>query len=166
MQDLPSPPTDTPAIDSTDDTRADLPAVNMDLPPADLPSADLPPTDLPAAKMDLPPADLPSADLPPTDLPVAQDGPDAETGNRYRFDGSPPESYPGVEAGTKLCPNRFSQTYMPCCPETPPDCQNKSDGYPGYACTPDCSNATSETCWYSMAYCSCICSQGRWICGC
>jgi hypothetical protein len=166
QQDLPSPLTDTPPIFSIDGARPDLSEVTMDLPPQDLPSAELPPADLPAAQMDLPPQDSPSAELPPADLPAAQDVPDAEAGNRYRVDASPPEVYPGAEAGTKLCPNRFSQNYMPCCPETPPNCQDMPNGYPGYECTPDCSNATDENCWYSSAYCACDCREGRWLCGC
>ena len=42
-----------------------------------------------------------------------------------------------------------------CCADTPPDCTEKPDGYPGYGCTP-----------WGQPLCLCNCAMGKWWCGC
>lgn len=42
-----------------------------------------------------------------------------------------------------------------CCPDPPPDCTSKPDGYPGYACVPP-----------PASFCSCSCQGGMWQCAC
>ncbi len=109
-----------------------------------------------------------SAEVPlpdgPTDLPsgkeVAVDSPI----RLYPVDASPPEVYPGVEAGTKLCPNFSSQDYTPCCPADPPDCTGKPNGYPGYICTPDCANYQDAGQSCAQAWFACNCQNERWMC--
>jgi len=62
-----------------------------------------------------------------------------------------PESGPALTA----CYNAFGSTCEPCCPTTTPECADKPDGYPGYACTPA-----------PKSFCSCTCNGGQWRCGC
>lgn len=67
---------------------------------------------------------------------------------------------PSIDAGSPVVPpatcyDLFSSLCRPCCPDSPPDCTGKADGYPGYACTSTVNR-----------YCSCQCYRGRWECGC
>jgi hypothetical protein len=112
------------------------------------------------APIDGPPAPLDA----PADLPIDKGDLDAPSGHLYPIDATPPEVYPGLEAGIKLCPDWFSQTYRPCCPSTPPDCTGKPDDYPGYLCTPDCADYgyTGQGC--GAAWFACSCSHERWVC--
>jgi len=100
----------------------------------------------------------------PMDVAIDKQVPDAPLDRAYPIDATPPEVYPGLEAGVKLCPDWFSQVYRPCCPATPPDCTGKPDGYPGYLCAEDCANygATNQAC--GAAWFACSCSQEHWVC--
>jgi hypothetical protein len=54
-----------------------------------------------------------------------------------------------------VCVDLFSNMVRPCCPATPPDCQGKPDGYPGFQCTSN-----------ENAYCACQCLSNEWACYC
>jgi hypothetical protein len=62
---------------------------------------------------------------------------------------------PGPKEVLTACHNSFGNTCEPCCPAKTPECTDKPDGYPGYACTPA-----------PDSFCSCQCSGGHWACGC
>lgn len=49
----------------------------------------------------------------------------------------------------------YGGTPARCCPDPPPDCTNKPNGYPGYPCV----DPHNE-------YCSCSCGAGSWSCAC
>jgi hypothetical protein len=42
-----------------------------------------------------------------------------------------------------------------CCPDPPPDCKGKADGYPGYFCVSK-----------QNQFCSCQCQNETWSCAC
>lgn len=68
--------------------------------------------------------------------------------------GTPSAPAPGGRP--KDCVDEFnSGTPAPCCPDPPPDCSAKPDGYPGYHCV-DRHNQ----------FCSCKCNLGQWMCAC
>jgi hypothetical protein len=59
------------------------------------------------------------------------------------------------EPALTACYDAFGNSCQPCCPATTPECADKPDGYPGYACTPA-----------PQSFCSCSCNGGQWTCGC
>jgi len=86
-----------------------------------------------------------------------------DTGNR---DGTTETATPdvataadGLDAGECIglggIPAGGGVNYQPCCPNTPPDCSDKPDFYPGYLCVPA-----------PQSYCGCACQSGRWECAC
>jgi hypothetical protein len=81
-------------------------------------------------------------DCPTPNLEVCS-GFDPPTGGETGEGGAPPE-IPRAE-----CYSDFDGGCGPCCPDTPPDCTGKPEGYPGYACT--------------KGFCVCSCGGGEWL---
>ena len=76
-----------------------------------------------------------------------------EPAPRPLCDGAGGAGAPG--APPAACFDLFNSVCEPCCPATQPDCSDKPDGYPGYACV-----STAN------AFCSCTCGAGMWNCAC
>lgn len=71
----------------------------------------------------------------------------------------------GGGGGTSsLCTDLFTRGGPPkrCCPQPPPDCSDKPDGFTEPGVTGLCVNAPPG----GASSCSCQCSRGAWWCGC